>query len=67
MKLKINDTYYTTKYHPTNCIGCCFAEEDSDLVCDEIYLLNDMCIAKDIIYIEGQITEVLNYENSISR
>jgi hypothetical protein len=66
MKLKINDTHYTTKYHPTNCIGCVF-EEDGSGVCEKMHLLNDMCIAKDIIYTKGQITEVLNYENSISR
>lgn len=68
MKLKINDTHYTEKYHPGDCTGCAF--EDS-LVCGpakyNISLLKDMCIRGNRIYIKGGITEVLNYENSISR
>jgi hypothetical protein len=34
---------------------------------EHIPLLNDMCIMGDRIYIKGEITEVLNYENSLSR
>lgn len=66
MKLKINDTHYTTKYHPVNCAGCIF-EKGEYWVCEKIHLLNDICVAKDIIYSKGQMTEILNYENSISR
>lgn len=66
MKLKINDIHYATKYHPTNCIGCVFDEDISQDGCAKIHLLNDICITKDIIYTKGQITEVLNYENSVS-
>lgn len=66
MKLKINDAYYATTYQPQTCMGCIF-EENGSWICEEIHLLNDICITKDIIYTEGQITEVFNYENSISR
>lgn len=66
MKLKINDVHYTEKYHHIDCKGCVFI--DSFMCSDEhIPLLNDMCIRGDRIYIKGGITEVLNYENSISR
>jgi hypothetical protein len=66
MKLKINDTYYTEKYHPMDCKGCVFIDS---FICgsEHIPLLNDMCIRGDRIYIKGGITEVLNYENSISK
>lgn len=67
MKLKINDIHYTEKYHPIDCIGCAFQDE---LICgleDAIPSLSDMCIRGDRIYIKGVITEVLNYENSISK
>jgi hypothetical protein len=66
MKLKINDDYYTEKYQPTECKGCTFADS-SMCGLEHIPLLNDMCIRGDRIYIKGGITEVLNYENSISR
>lgn len=66
MKLKINDVHYTETYHPLDCEGCVFS---NSFMCGEehIPLLNDMCIMGDRIYIKGEITEVLNYENSISR
>jgi hypothetical protein len=66
MKLKINDTHYTEKYHPRDCNGCVFI---NSFICgyEHIHLLNDMCIKGDRIYIKGEITEVLNYENIISR
>lgn len=68
MKLKINNIHYTEKYHPIDCIGCAFEDV---FICGyeehNIPLLNDMCIRGDRIYIKEGITEVLNYENSVSR
>lgn len=63
MKLKINDKYYITQYYPRICRGCVF--DDSNICTDRFGLLNDMCVKTDIIYVENEITEVLNYENSI--
>lgn len=67
MKIKINDIHYTEKYHPTDCIGCAFEDEFTCGLEGVIPSLNDMCIRGDRIYIKGGITEVLNYENSISK
>ena len=64
MKLKINDTHYTEKYHPIDCTGCTF--EDLSM-CQYIPLLGDMRIRGDRIYIKRGIIKVLDYENSISR
>lgn len=66
MKLKINDTHYTEKYHPMDCKGCIFIDS---FICgpEHIPLLNDMCIQGDRIYIKGETNNVLNYENSISK
>lgn len=65
MKLKINDKYYITQYYPRICRGCAF--EDLNICTDRFSLLNDICVKTNIIYVESEITEVLNYENSISR
>jgi hypothetical protein len=67
MKLKINDIHYTEKYHPIDCKGCAFEDEFKCGSEDTSLLLNDMCIRGDRIYIKSGITEVLNYENSISK
>ena len=65
MKLKMNDKYYITQYYPRICRGCAF--ENSNICTDGFGLLNDMCVKTSTIYVESEITEVLNYENSISR
>lgn len=65
MKLKINDKYYTTQYYPRICRGCAF--EDSNTCTDRFVLLNDLCVQNNIIYIENESIEILNYENSISK
>ena len=48
-----------------DCRGCAF--EDLNICTDRFSLLNDICVKTNIIYVESEITEVLNYENSISR
>ena len=65
MKLKINNKYYITQYYSRICRGCAF--EDSNICTDRFGLLNDMCVKANIIYVETGITEILHYENSISR
>lgn len=65
MKLKINDRYYTTQCYPKFCHGCTF--EYLSICIDRFSLLNDLCIQKNIIYIENESIKVLDYENSIPK
>lgn len=65
MKLKINDKYYITQYYPRVCRGCAF--ENLNICTERFGVLNDMCINTNTIYVESEITKVLNYENSISK
>jgi hypothetical protein len=65
MKLKINDRYYITQCYPEFCHGCAF--EHLNICTDRFGLLNDLCVQKNIIYIENESIKVLDYENSIPK